>query len=184
MHHERIIFLDIHGVLLDFVNPAGRLLGAPLPAIDDEVAQAELGKMLDTEKWWANLPRLPWGFTLLRCLREAFLPRGLQIIALTHPMHNAPRSLSGTRAALHDAGFHHNDVVFAVHKSLLAGPRRFLIDDRQDHVDRFCDAGGNGFVWPAETNNWLECGRCPATTTWIRYMEQIMQRLEHWSYEK
>lgn len=172
MPDEWVIFLDMDGVCADFQWAALReclqvqhpsLFGHSLddaatvamtkwPAGVYDIAEVAgidpdlMWKKIDgkDDRFWRRLPVLPWFEELYGRLD---MPEA-QVVFATGCSWHAP-SAFGKLAWLQDRfGRDFKHYVLTTVKTLLAGPKRILIDDRQDAVTDFNKAGGHGILFP------------------------------------
>jgi 5'(3')-deoxyribonucleotidase len=159
----RDIFLDMDGVLVDFMGGIHKAIGVPYSY--DEYPY-ELGKWLAfedsgvpfdavnnccTERFWENLAWARYGGEILKAV-EATFPT-TPITLLTTPMPN-PGSWSGKyRWVEKNCPWLANDMIVTRRpKASFAHPRALLIDDRDENVDRFREAGGHAIQVPRPWN--------------------------------
>lgn len=156
-----IIYLDMDGVLADFVSPTLALFNR-LDLIDSGWPKGEysLEKVLGitTEQlwwaidmvgvdFWAQLPIYPWALRLYRAL-ELYG----DVYLLSAPS-SSPHSHAGKRLWMQQHfGESFNKYVLTRHKHLLSGENRFLIDDHDLNCSKFASAGGAAVVFPQPWN--------------------------------
>lgn len=170
---KRVIYLDVHGVLLDFVQgvadhfrfePVVELFSPANILTDNE------WRTIDVPEFWAGLPRLASGYELLNLLRTLSLDLKCRLVPLTRVMPMGLNGLPGTITALEDIGFDFSDIVIAYRKESCAPG--FLIDDEPDNVSRWRMAGGTAFLWPTARNGWS--GGTYAPTRQVRVLELLL----------
>jgi 5'(3')-deoxyribonucleotidase len=158
------IFLDMDGVLTDFIGGAIKTLNARYKT-DHTISSycREYGKY-DMEKhwgisvkdfWWAldsnysfwyDLEPMPWAVPLYMRLQEFGT-----VTIVTSPSESV-NCASQKMAWLRDKmGIKSESVIIGSRKYLLAG-NGVLIDDYAPNVKKFIDAGGQGFVLPSNWN--------------------------------
>lgn len=161
------IFLDLDGVLADFVQGAVELHGYdsdPYGPVANR-GRWDLEKIIGIPEqdffspmgydFWANLKPLPWAWQLMDIVNETFGEENVAI--MTSPV---PRDgcIDGKRAwikkHLPNIG---TRVFFGKHKWLCANPHALLIDDYPKNVNRFRRNGGQGLLFPAKWNklHWI-----------------------------
>lgn len=158
-----VVFLDMDGVLVDFIVPAMRLVPgyedfteSDLPEQWDVPAHLgipgnEFWKAVDAagEAFWADSVRpYPWAISLYTRLSEF-----AKVYIATSPSRD-PSCFSGKCKALHKLfGPRFDDIIFISDKYLLAGPGRALVDDKYTSVQQFTDFGGSGILFPHPCNS-------------------------------
>lgn len=158
------VYLDLHGVFLDFLAGVETFHDAKLSQITAENPiwqqlsyrnEAEFWQVLNHNTFWMELPRMAPGIALLRQLRGLACDLRFPIYALTRPMPGCLHSIPGTWLAAIACGFRHQEIVVAYDKlSCFPG---FLLDDDPENVQAWRTAGGHwsAFLWPSAFN-----GRC------------------------
>lgn len=152
------VYLDLDGVLVDFVRSVyTRLFGMSRERADEAyeettdwhamprvlgITDAELWDAVDGagEGFWLNLPMLPWAAGLLNMFPDA--------VVLTAPTPH-PSSAAGKHRWCQ---LHSRKCVITTEKHLLANSKALLIDDNEENIRRFVNAGGQGLLWPAPWN--------------------------------
>jgi len=149
-------FIDLDGVLADLHRATCErfditLVGVPRPVSWNWIyertglAEAELWDSLDTE-FWANLPLTPEAGEILE-LAEA---RFSQVCLLSNPM-NKPQAIVGKIRWI-ERHFPHLPHLLGSCKHFCASDGAVLIDDHDDNVEAFCEAGGMGILLPRPWN--------------------------------
>jgi 5'(3')-deoxyribonucleotidase len=158
--NKPIIYLDLDGVLVDFVSGALKTLGVTNYKIPPNgykieswkgvgVSTKEFWKAIDAtnEHFWADLEKYPWSDKLVR-LCESYG----SVFILTSPSRN-PYCLAGKMMWLKK---HYprltRSVIMTPHKYLCAAPNRILIDDNDDKINKFIEYGGTGILFPQMWN--------------------------------
>lgn len=157
------IFLDLDGVLCDWVGGVCKLFGRDQEEIeatwtDDGDICPQLGVSMD-EMWraidetgeifWSNLKPYPWTGELWR-LCNAVAPTTI----LTSPSWH-PSSLAGKLMWMNQHigdGRPFRRYLIGPQKAACAGPRKLLIDDRKKLCDGFREAGGDAILFPRPWN--------------------------------
>jgi 5'(3')-deoxyribonucleotidase len=158
------IFLDMDGVLTDFVSACLTLHGQPQaletwPAGNRDIPQvvgiskSDFWRLIDDQgaEFWAGLKPFPWCDDLVALVRE-FAP----LTILTAPS-LSPACLDGKVRWLYEhfpkvRGKRFTDFLIGNQKHLLAQAGRVLIDDTESHVDAFRAAGGEAILFPQPWN--------------------------------
>lgn len=153
------IFLDMDGVLSDFVGACGELFDFDPKTLNQWSIERHVGiepkefwGKIDrhSPRFWAEMEEYPWARTLYTYLRgnEQF---GTVYICTTPSQ--SPDSLRGKMYWLQKRmGKNFRDYVLTPHKHLLAHPGAILIDDSPGNINKFREAGGQGIVFPQPWN--------------------------------
>lgn len=159
------IFLDMDGVLTDFVRAVLHLHGQPDALNNWPLGERDIPKVLNlsrTQYWklidaqggdfWASLEPFPWFMALVELVRE-FAPMTILTSASL-----SPSSLEGKVRWMcqhfpKEKGRQFNDYLISPHKHLLARSQRVLIDDSGANVDAFRLAGGQAILFPQPWNS-------------------------------
>lgn len=152
------IFVDLDGVLADFVSAA--IAAAELPITADQVEhwnffeeymdEEEFGKRINsTMYFWDDLPVYPWAHELVDYLKT----KG-DIVYCTSPG-NHDEAATGKLNWLRRHGFlskHSKNYVLTHYKWLLAGRDRILVDDSDQQCVHFDQMGGAVVLFPQQWN--------------------------------
>jgi len=158
------LLLDMDEVLVDFAGAAARLHGWSRPALEAvwPVGQWSIVEPMGLtveqfwapiqqagEAFWTGLQPQPWCWDLLRLAEEQY---GDDWFIVSSPS-RSPTCYSGKVQWLH-RHYRHNfhRLVLTGCKPLLARPDAILIDDREETVNKFITAGGQGVVFPCRHN--------------------------------
>lgn len=150
------IFLDVDGVLVDFVSGAGALMGYDPKVVTCWDYYPLIGKTED-EFWraidaagsgfWECLPTYPW-FEMLYCECKKYA----ETILLTSPSQD-PSSHHGKFLWMKRMfGSRFRDYLIGPSKRSCAGPGKILIDDSDANCEKFAAAGGQAILFPAAWN--------------------------------
>lgn len=157
-----MIFIDLDGVLVDFVGGVSRLLGVPVVA--HVFGLGEMFGMSNSAAWraidqagadfWSGLEPLPWAGDVVE-IASAEKPVGFLSSSGGYPNADA-----GKRAWLRKHfGTEIADELIIVgtkqRKWMLSAPGRVLVDDHAETVTRWGAHGGQGILFPA---TWNEAG--------------------------
>lgn len=166
-----VIYLDMDGVLVDFIGHVFRLFG-----VDDSKEKGEdpreqvrgwdgiteglsrsLGRNITGEElwgkiadegmeFWASIPWCPWGKELLEICKEV-----APVVIMTTPTRE-PLSAAGKAAWIYknvaDGGMY----ALSPCKHLMAHSGALLIDDSDSNADNFARAGGMAYLFPQTWN--------------------------------
>lgn len=160
---ELTCFLDMDGVITDFVTAMCMAHGRANPYIDAEaplsyhmediwgISAEEFWKPANTADFWLNIPPTPWKDRVLAMVYEDFGVKNVYI--LTSPS-ASPAATAGKVAWIQknipDLA---RQFFVGPKKEALAHPDAFLIDDHDENVGRFKRAGGDGSVFPQPWNS-------------------------------
>lgn len=154
------IFLDLDGVLVDFIRGAAELFKKdydqlisrwPPGMYDMEVVLGiSKTKFFSTienvgEDFWATLPPFPYAKSFYEHC-EGIAP----VCILTRPTY-APSCLSG-KVRWMRRHFGNIDYIIGKRKELCARDTHVLIDDHTVNVSKFQEHGGRAILWPAINN--------------------------------
>jgi len=155
------LFLDMDGVLCNFVDSAVKQLGVTDYSIPNglhnieewpgiNISKSKFWKAIDAggEDFWSNLDKYPWTDELLKISRE------YSTFILTAPASN-PVCFSGKIKWLYKhAPWLVRNVIITSHKYLLAGGNKdnILVDDNDSKISMFNGFGGTGILFPQQWN--------------------------------
>lgn len=164
-----VIYLDMDGVLVDFIGHVFRLFGVDLSkgrdlretvrgwdGITDGLSEALGREVSGKELWesiakagmefWADMPWCPWGKELLvEC--EKIAP----VVIMTTPTRE-PLSAAGKAAWIYKNLPGHGMYALSPCKHLMAHPGALLIDDSDTNVSNFAKSGGMAYLFPQPWN--------------------------------
>lgn len=151
------IFLDMDGVITDFVEAAGVAIGHPnhVPQRWDYfetlgMTQDQFWEHIDArgEDFWTNLRPYPWFLELFGAMQR----QGRKVFITSTPSRarwSASGKIKWLRTHLNDT---YNDYIFLTDKTVLAGPGRVLVDDNERSCVAFREAGGKAVIFPQPWN--------------------------------
>jgi hypothetical protein len=153
------VFLDMDGVLVDFVGGAHRVFGkhydrtAPLVweffkewGVTFEEFDAKCG--ID---FWDFLDWMPDGIGIERAVRNKFSLKDIYL--LTTPMPNPGSGTGKLRWIKRCMTWAYDRTILSyAPKSLFAKPNTLLIDDKDQNIEEFEAAGGRGILVPRPWN--------------------------------
>lgn len=159
MPSERIIYIDMDGVLSNFVKGALELFDQPnalnsWPLGDRNFPQAlgvtrqEFWQRIATSgsQFWSELEPYPWFDELV----ELIEPWPWYI--LTSPSECGSSADGKMQWLRRYCGENFRRFLISPQKQLLARPKSILIDDLDPNVERFTAAGGVGLLFPRKWN--------------------------------
>ena len=160
------IFLDVDGVLADFRKGIHGAFDKPYDYStlspkwkfwdDWPDVTFEMVNNVCTTSFWQNLEWMHNGRDILRAVLEKF--HAEQIYLLTTPMPNL-ESASGKMMWINDnlPVYLKHTIITQAPKHLLARSDTLLIDDKNENVDGFREAGGKALLVPRPWNRAHSC---------------------------
>lgn len=158
--NEPLIFLDMDGVLCDFVSAALSAHGVTFGAKSYPPGEFCLEKIIGCntkefwrrvdfagEYFWENLDPYPWAEVLFRELQQVG-----EVIIATSPS-RSPASYAGKQRWLRHMGMHGVQSMFGSRKYLMAKPGRVLVDDAEHNVTPWIAEGGQAVMVPQPWNH-------------------------------
>lgn len=171
MDKIKTVWLDLDGVLVDFLGGLHRALDIPydinhypyekgkwnmltdIKELDDVPVTFEQCNDACTKNFWENLEWMHDGHDVLRTVMRYFAP--IDICLLTTCMPN-PESVSGKLEWIRRnlPCFYNSAIILDVDASkvLYARPDALLIDDRNKNINEFIAAGSQGLLVPRPWN--------------------------------
>lgn len=157
------IFVDIDGVLADFVGAALALHKADNPWNNgNNLGKYELPELIgmsankfweptNTHEFWESLTPLPEGIAMLKFLEHDF-PRDKIYLATSPTL--SPHCSAGKHAwiAKHLPNYTRKSFIGASKEVFGMIPSSILIDDCETNIDKFIQVGGRGLLWPQPWN--------------------------------
>lgn len=161
MKVKPIIYLDMDGVLFDFVTAFGNVLD--IPDIEKRLAPGvrsiapQIG-MTEDEMWekishhghhfWQEMPTYTWFHELVDLVEK----NSSEWYILSSPARSSD-SLKGKLESLKQMfGERFRRYILTPNKRLLAGQNRILIDDYERHCEEFENNGGKAILFPRQWN--------------------------------
>lgn len=156
-----MVFLDLDGVLVDFVKGACALHGVENPYAYKEnhgnYSLESLIKMQPEKFWramghafWANLEWMPDGKKILQMVLDHV--NGEQITLLTSPI-KTPGCLSGKMEWIErEMPSWNRRFLIGPGKHAIAAPGKLLIDDYDSNIDKWINHGGPAIQVPRPMN--------------------------------
>lgn len=157
---EIIMYLDVDGVLTDWLTPACKLCGVDLgdkkirdnfkkgEDLSDLIGDSKVWDKIDAEgdKFWLNLELLPWAKKIYKALKNT----GYHLTFLSSPGKYNPIPCTPKHEYLMKHFGEDVDIILAYNKWHCAGPNKILIDDSKKKRDAFVKYGGHVFEWPQQ----------------------------------
>jgi len=164
---KMICYLDVDGVLVDFIGGLHRALKIPFDysnypyesgrwdILSDIASRAKVSlgylNLLCSTHFWESLLWTADGKEILELVERSFGEENVYL--LTTPM---PNTQSWTGKYLwvenHLPRYKERTVITKVPKSMFASENRVLLDDRDQNVDEFIAAGGDAILVPSLLN--------------------------------
>ncbi len=186
-----LVFLDLDGVVADFVGGACALAGVPNAAdyrapkpglvsysMAEQTGCADIWARIQFrgEAFWRGLDVLPWAVPLMEYLEA----RCSDLWILTSPAQFkiAPAAVHGKMEWVwKHLGYPQHRVIPLSEKSLLAGRGRVLIDDSDEQVDAWREMGGYAVHVPQPWNRCHEafCRGFAGQTDYAAAMMSILK---------
>lgn len=164
----RTIFLDMDGVITDFMSAALRRHGreydpATYPAGEWEIAkflgcsETAFWKPLEGFDFWANLEPYPWFQRLL-----AGLERYGDVVLATSPSHDHMSPAGKVAWIQKHISTRFRSFLIGPQKYHMAKPGALLIDDSDKNVEKFVAHGGDAIIFPQRWNSLHAVSEDPA----------------------
>lgn len=157
----KTVYLDMDGVLVDFRRGICEALNKPIYPASQKWYFWEEWPDITFEMvnnacsidFWRNLDWMPDGKEILSIIFNKFNIN--QIYILTTPMPN-PNSPTGKWLWIKDnlPEFYKRTIITQAPKKLLANSDTLLIDDKDQNIDEFVNAGGRGILVPRSWNDY------------------------------
>lgn len=163
-----ITYLDMDGVIIDFLGGLHKALGSPYSYVDYPYKKGKWSMLTDI-KVFDDIPvtfeecndcctatfwrRLEWMYDGLDIFTAVFNRFADDIYLLTTPMPNMGSWL-GKAQWVNDkiSVFNERLIISTAPKALLATPNTLLIDDKDENIEEFTAAGGQGILVPRPWN--------------------------------
>lgn len=158
-----IVYLDMDGVICDFVGSTCKAHGLDSPYGNPNhlgifemencwrMTEEKFWEPLATYEFWATLPKTPEADEIVDFLVKKFTWG--QICILTNP--SAYDGCISAKKAWVKKNYPKlgGQMLFGSAKKFLAGPDRYLVDDRDKNIQAFNEAGGVGITVPRAWNS-------------------------------
>lgn len=164
---RKTVFLDMDGVIADFAGGAFKAHGRPNPYEEAENRGEfhfdKIWRVSDEEFWapinargagfWANLEKTKEADQIVAALTEWV---GIDNICILSAPSADPRCIPGKLEFLAREFPQIKHTMFGSAKHLLAGPDKWLVDDKDLNVNGFRNNGGSAILVPRPWNS-LHC---------------------------
>lgn len=158
----RQCLIDMDGVIADFVGAISLAHNRPNPYLKPEaqgiwdmellwgISAAEFYRPSDCREFWVSMPKTPEADQIVELALASF---GLANTAILTAPSSFEGCIPGKRAWIERYyPTLKSQMIFGSAKEFLAGPNRWLLDDRDKNVDAFQKAGGHGVLVPRPWN--------------------------------
>jgi len=158
-----ICFLDMDGVLADFLGGCCRAHNRPSPYTDPKsfgifeletlfgISGSKFWEPCNGASFWDDLDKMPDADDIVRLATSVF---GVQNIAILTAPSMSSYCVPGKRRWIKRQFPQFSDqMIFTGAKRFLAGPDRVLIDDRSRNIEDFRQAGGTAITVPRLWND-------------------------------
>ena len=176
------VFLDCDGVLINFRKGIRGAFGKPYDYLtlspkwkfwdDWPDVTFDMVNSVCTASFWDNLEWMHDGYDILTAIEYKYAPA--QIYLLTTPMPNV-ESPTGRWLWIKNRMemYYKRTIITQAPKHLLARPNTLLIDDKDENVDGFREAGGKALLVPRPWNR----AHLQADRT-IEVVKEFLERIE------
>jgi 5'(3')-deoxyribonucleotidase len=177
------VFLDMDGVIADFVSAAVRVHGKPDPyLLPSSLGIFDMEKLwgITIEEFWAPINDAGASFwSTLEPMKDAFdiaqtaidFAGGPENVCVLTSPSNDPGCIPGKRAwmEMHFPELKKN-MLFGSAKHFLAGPNRILVDDRDKNLEDFAAHGGRSVCVPRLWNRLHSLSDFSGLSVWAQFM--------------
>lgn len=176
------LFIDMDGVLVDFIGGCARLTGRPAPKRDPKIKDNRtMEEWFGDDVWkritiagsdfWEGLEPFPWAAPLWERLCAAN-DNDVYILSSPGNGRTAQQACYGKIAwCRKHLGIDTDSIILAKSKSVVARPSVILIDDTDRILINWERSGGRGIVFPQPWNGMYQaCGEDP-----IAYLQRHLQ---------
>ena len=178
-----VCFVDLDGVLVDFVGGLAKALGSALTRHtwpDTYCLELALGldspeavwqhPNVETKDFWANLEKLQWADDLVKLAGK----RRREVVFLSQGVRD-PQSYGGKVMWVKQ---HYPKIPYLLgsQKKFVAAPGHILIDDHLDNIDAWAVRGGTAVLVPAPWNEFRGMADdlvVSSVTDWLEEVEGL-----------
>ena len=166
----KTVYLDLDGVLVNFLGGLHKSLGVSysyenypyekgkwnmltdIKGFDDIPATFEQCNDCCTISFWQNLEWMHDGYNILTAIEYKFAPARIYLLTTPMPNYESP---TGKWLWIQDnmSMYLKRTIITQAPKHLLARPDTLLIDDKDENVDGFREAGGKALLVPRPWNH-------------------------------
>lgn len=148
-------YIDLHGVLVDFIQAVEKLSRKDIYGSGEHLGDWDAPKKVIPNffqlvesrdaKWWEEMPLYPNAHDILSHYGKN------RIAICSAPWGNAA-AYTGVKALV-KKHFPKIPLIVTYDKHLLAHANTTLVDDKDENIDMFVRHGGNGILWPNKCNS-------------------------------
>lgn len=139
---DKIIYLDMDGVLTDFIKHYKNYFGIELSWNDHRPDEEIFNNINKIPHWWLSMPWTKNGKILLNKCQN--LCNNIKL--LTTPAYSVEHCKEDKRNWVKKE-IGKMEVIFSFNKEKYANKNSILIDDKKENIDKFNDAGGTGLLY-------------------------------------
>ncbi len=157
------VVCDMDGVLVDFFTGVNEIFNIPEPPHkydwfeDYNVSREQLNQVCGA-RFFSNLYWMPDGREIEEAVRVKFGSENVYLVTL--PMPNSESWMGKVEWVNRYLSLYNKRLIISTApKSLLAGPDTLLIDDKDENIEEFRAAGGQGILVPRPWNKNYDCLR-------------------------
>ncbi len=149
---EYKIFLDMDGVIADFDKGVSHIFGQSPDSVIASLGNMNFWKQLnDIDHFWLYLKPMSDSGELWNYIKS------YDVTLLTTPV-SFVKTCKQDKKAWAEKYLGNIDVIFSAHKEKYAEPNTILIDDREDNIRKFNEAGGIGILHTSAKNTIEQLG--------------------------
>lgn len=171
---QQVLLLDVDGVICNFIDGLIRSHGWPFTHADFDswdyhqkhgVSDAEMWEPTNDGKWWLGLDPYPYASQLVSDLYKSW-----DIVFCTSPSRDSTCPSQKVQWLRKHGFMKEHDVNYQIgkRKELNAGSGAVLLDDSDDNVRKFRQAGGNAILFPQPWNENRKYASSPLDLVWAQ----------------
>ena len=156
-------YLDMDGVIADFLSAASAAHNRPLPYDRPEalgcwdteklwgITPREFWAPCNTEEFWLGIPKTPEADSIMALALDNF---GADNVCILTAPNQAPGCINAKRRWMREQFPSVNlPMIFTASKGWVGGPGKVLIDDKDSNCEEFREAGGFALLVPRLWNS-------------------------------
>ena len=150
----KIVFVDLDGVLCDFVGGVLKLHGLEMPNFNGAYDISDVlgmsvnkfwGAINEKDDFWATLEKTADSDEILQILEKSFGTSN--IFFLSSPQNNSACYKGKIEWVIKNYSAYKKRLILTGHKHLLASKGRYLVDDSEVNCAKFSSRGGKSFLY-------------------------------------